>query len=118
MVNIAAQLTLLTFSFPAIVAAAGVLGLGGQVIKLSGDAAMQIDVPDERRGQVFAFQDALFNATFVGSLTLAAAVLPFDGVSHPLVVAGAGLYLVAIGAVYAFYARGTAAADASDRYGG
>ncbi|GAA4388205.1 MFS transporter [Tsukamurella soli] len=118
-VNIAAELTMLTISFPVIVAAAGVLGLFGQVVKLSGDAAMQTDVPDERRGQVFAFQDALFNTTYVAAMAIAALVVPHDGGSRPLLVVGAVLYTVAIGAVLACYARGTdRRAGASNRYGG
>ncbi|MDF0529426.1 MFS transporter [Tsukamurella sp. 8F] len=117
-VDIVAQLALLTVSFPVIVVAAGVLGLGGQVIKLSGDAAMQMDVPDERRGQVFSFQDALFNASFVAAVWVAAATVPFDGASKPLVWLGAALYAAAIAAVVLMYRRGTGPdADASNGYG-
>lgn len=36
------------------------LGLAGQIVKLSGDAAMQIEIDDARRGQVFALQDTVF----------------------------------------------------------
>ena len=99
------QLTVLTLHFAVLVAAAAVLGLAGQVVKLSGDAAMQMDVPDERRGQVFAFQDALFNVTFVGAVAFAAAVVPFDGASRPLAAAGAVLYALAVGAVVLLYRR-------------
>lgn len=100
-----AQLTVLTLSFPMLVIAAGVLGLAGQVVKLSGDAAMQLDVPDERRGQVFAFQDALFNVTFVAAVGFAAAVVPFDGASRPLAASGAVLYAVAVVVVMRLYRR-------------
>lgn len=99
------QLTVLSLNFAVLVLAAAVLGLAGQVIKLSGDAAMQLDVPDERRGQVFAFQDALFNVTFVGAVAFAAAVVPFDGASRPLAAAGAVLYAVAVVVVVLLYRR-------------
>jgi len=59
-----------------LVAGAAVLGLGGQVVKLVGDNAMQTDVPDTRRGAVFALQDALFNSAFVAG---AALVSPWAG---------------------------------------
>lgn len=100
-----AQLTVLSMSFPVLVVAAAVIGLAGQVVKLSGDAAMQLDVPDERRGQVFAFQDAVFNVTFVGAVAFAAAVVPFDGASRPLAASGAVLYAVAVVTVIALYRR-------------
>ncbi|GAB3133642.1 MFS transporter [Tsukamurella serpentis] len=103
------QLTVLTLSFPVLVGAAAVLGLAGQVVKLSGDAAMQLDVPDERRGQVFAFQDAIFNVTFVGAVALAAALVPFDGADRTLAAAGAALYAAALAAVLVLYRRGTPA---------
>lgn len=99
------QFTVLTLNFAVLVAAAALLGLAGQVVKLSGDAAMQLDVPDERRGQVFAFQDALFNATFVGAIAIAAAVVPLDGVCRPLAAFGGILYALAVGGVMTLYRR-------------
>ena len=77
------------------------LGLAGQVVKLTGDAAMQIDIDDDRRGQVFALQDTVFNIAFVGAIAVGATVIPADGKSLPLVLAAAGVYvlgLIAIGA--------------------
>lgn len=110
-----AQATLLTLSFPVILVAAAVLGLAGQVVKLCGDAAMQLDVPDERRGQVFAFQDALFNIAYVAAVAVAALVVPFDGASRLLVVCGIGLYLLAGAGVILRYRSGTeSAAGASN----
>ncbi|WP_051158836.1 MFS transporter [Tsukamurella sp. 1534] len=99
------QLTVLTLDFLVLVIAAGVLGVAGQVVKLSGDAAMQLDVPDERRGQVFSFQDALFNTTFVAAVSFAAAVVPFDGASRPLAAFGAVIYAVSVVTVLALYRR-------------
>ena len=91
-----AQLGLLTFNGVVICFAAVVLGLIGQVCKLCGDAAMQMDVDDARRGQAFSFQDALFNVAFVAAVTAAAIAIPTDGKSTVLVVAGSVLYALAI----------------------
>ncbi|MFC8528975.1 hypothetical protein [Nocardia sp. NPDC057227] len=105
------QLTLVT---PIAVAAAGpaaqraqylllagafLLGLAGQTIKLTGDATMQLDIDDTHRGQVFALQDTVFNITFVLALAATATVVPADGRSLPVVLAGAGCYLAGIAAV-------------------
>ncbi|WP_278261188.1 hypothetical protein [Nocardia sp. AG03] len=106
---IAVQLTLVT---PIAVAAAGNdhahrmllagafgLGLAGQTIKLTGDASMQIDIADDRRGQVFALQDTVFNITFVLAIAVTALVIPADGRSLAVVLAGAGVYALGILAV-------------------
>ena len=69
------------------------LGAAGQVVKLCADTAMQIDVDDALRGHVFAVQDALFWMSFIVALTAAAAVIPADGRSPGLVVAGSAVYL-------------------------
>ena len=75
------------------------LGLAGQTIKLTGDAAMQIDIDDARRGQVFALQDTVFNIAFVLAIAVAAAMIPADGRSVGVVLAGACCYGVGIVAV-------------------
>jgi MFS family permease len=72
------------------------LGSAGQVVKLCADTAMQIDVDDALRGHVFAVQDALFWISFIVALTAAAAVIPADGYSPGLVVAGSAVYLVGL----------------------
>lgn len=74
-------------------------GLAGQTIKLTGDAAMQIDIDDTHRGQVFALQDTVFNIAFVAAIAVTAALVPTDGRSLPLVVAGAVVYCAGIAAV-------------------
>jgi MFS family permease len=68
----------------------------GQLIKLCADNAMQLDVDDALRGHVFAVQDSLFWVSFVGSLTLAAAVIPPDGHSPALALVGAAVYLIGL----------------------
>lgn len=75
------------------------LGLAGQTIKLTGDASMQIDIDDDQRGQVFALQDTVFNMTFVLAIAAAALVVPADGRSLGVVLAGAGVYALGILAI-------------------
>ncbi|MTE11896.1 MFS transporter [Nocardia sp. CT2-14] len=75
-----------------LLAAAFLLGLVGQVIKLTGDAAMQIDIDDAHRGQVFSLQDTVFNITFVLALAGTALWIPVDGRSPAVVGAAAAVY--------------------------
>jgi MFS family permease len=69
------------------------LGLAGQVVKLSADTAMQLDVDDALRGHVFAVQDSLFWVSFIVATMLSAEVIPADGHSPALALAGSVLYL-------------------------
>jgi MFS family permease len=75
------------------VAGGFLLGAAGQVIKLCADTAIQIDVDDALRGHVFAVQDSLFWLAFIGAITAAATVIPCNGHSPALVLAGTVLYL-------------------------
>lgn len=92
-VAVGAQLALMHIGWATICTSAVLLGLTGQTIKLCGDLAMQADISDTYRGQVFAVQDALFNAMFVVAMFLAAAVLPLDGIAPGLVAFGVVLYV-------------------------
>ncbi|GAA5046366.1 MFS transporter [Nocardia callitridis] len=74
-------------------------GLAGQTIKLTGDATMQIDIDDDRRGQVFALQDTVFNIAFVLAIAVTALLIPADGRSLPIVLACAAIYLAGIAAI-------------------
>lgn len=74
------------------------LGLAGQLVKLCADSAMQIDVADTLRGHVFAVQDAVFWMSFIAAITAAAAVIPADGRSPLLAVAGSLVYLAGLAA--------------------
>ena len=86
------------------------LGAAGQVVKLCADTAMQIDVDDALRGHVFTVQDALFWISFVVAITAAAAVIPADGRSPGLVLAGSAVYLAGL-AVHASVGRRAQAAE-------
>lgn len=81
-----------TLNPTALVVGAVAIGLGAQVVKLVADNAMQTDVPDARRGGVFALQDALFNSAFVVGMVLVLPWVPADGRSVPLMVLPAVLY--------------------------
>lgn len=89
-----AELILLTFTIPGFCAAAVILGLVGQTTKLCGDVAMQVDIGDSVRGQVFSAQDALFNIAYVVAMVITALVIVPDGRSVALVVIGTVLYLL------------------------
>ena len=98
------QLGAVGLQLPLMVACTFLLGALGQVVKLCVDTAMQIDVDDALRGHVFAVQDAVFWISLIVALTAAAAVIPSDGRSPGLVVAGSAVYLVGL-AAHAFVAR-------------
>ncbi|WP_155770600.1 MFS transporter [Mycobacterium asiaticum] len=81
---------------PVMVACGFLLGLAGQVVKLSADAAMQIDVDDALRGHVFAVQDALFWVSFIAAVSVAAVFIPADGHAPAFVLCGSGVYLLGL----------------------
>jgi hypothetical protein len=72
------------------------LGVAGQVVKLCADSAMQIDVDDTMRGHVFAVQDSLFWISFILAISVAATVIPADGRSPALALAGTVFYLAGL----------------------
>jgi MFS transporter len=92
------QLGAAGLQLPMMVLCGFLLGAAGQVVKLCADSAIQIDVDDALRGHVFAVQDALFWISFILALTAAAAVIPSDGRSPALVVAGSAVYLAGLAA--------------------
>lgn len=92
------QLCGLGLHLPVMLACGFALGFAGQVVKLCADSAMQIDVDDALRGHVFTVQDSVFWVSFVLALTVSAAVIPADGHSLGLVIAGSVLYLLGLAA--------------------
>ena len=80
------------------------LGAAGQTVKLCADSAMQLDVDDALRGHVFAVQDSLFWMSFIGAVTVAAALVPADGYAPGLAIAAAVIYLGGL-AAHAYLAR-------------
>ncbi|AVZ40924.1 MULTISPECIES: MFS transporter [unclassified Dietzia] len=100
----------------ALVAGALALGLGAQVVKLVADNAMQTDVPDARRGEVFALQDALFNSAFVVGMIVVLPFVPADGRSVPLMLVPVALYVVAATVAVATGLRSGAEAERTSRH--
>ncbi|WP_406639813.1 MFS transporter [Amycolatopsis sp. WGS_07] len=66
----------------------------GQVLKLSVDSSVQLDVADEARGRVFALYDTLFNITQVVAVAVAAVFVKDNGYSPELMVVATALYLL------------------------
>jgi len=97
----------------ALVAGAVTIGLGAQVVKLVADNAMQTDVPDARRGGVFALQDALFNSAFVVGMVVVLPLVPADGRSAPLMLVPAFLYALSAAVAVAVDLRSRAGSDRS-----
>ncbi|GAC57757.1 hypothetical protein GOHSU_24_00460 [Gordonia hirsuta DSM 44140 = NBRC 16056] len=100
-----AELGLLYLSWTTICGGALLLGLAGQTVKLCGDLAMQADISDTYRGQVFAVQDAIFNVAFVAAMFLGAVVLPADGFAPGPVVFASCLYLLGAAVVWLRHPR-------------
>ncbi|GGF91473.1 MFS transporter [Rhodococcoides trifolii] len=86
-------LLIATLTPDVIVVGAFFLGVAGQTIKLTGDAAMQLDVDDAHRGRVFSLQDTVFNVAFVGAIAVSAVFVDHTQV---LVYAGAVVYALAL----------------------
>ncbi|WP_026357284.1 MFS transporter [Mycobacterium sp. 141] len=91
-----AQLAALGLHLPVMLTCGFLLGAAGQLVKLCADSAMQLDVDDALRGHVFTVQDALFWISFIAATSAAAAVIPADGKSPALVVAGSVIYLAGL----------------------
>lgn len=90
------QLCAIGLYLPVLVACGFLLGVAGQVVKLCADTAMQVDVDDALRGHVFAVQDSLFWLAFIVAVAGAAAVIPPDGRSASLIIAGTLTYLAGL----------------------
>jgi hypothetical protein len=79
---------------PGLLAAAFVLGLAAQSVKICVDTILQVEVDDSFRGRVFTVYDMVFNAVFVAAAAAAALLLPVGGFSRPVYLALAAGYLI------------------------
>jgi hypothetical protein len=80
------------------------LGVTAQGVKICVDTIVQQEVDDQYLGRVFSLYDMLFNAAYVLGPAVAAAFMPANGKSYPVVILiGAGYLLTA--AVYAALSR-------------
>jgi len=82
-----------TLAEPALVGAAFALGLGGQLVKICADTAVQAAVADGFRGRVFVLYDMAFNTALVGGAVLGALWLPPSGRASGLLLALTGALL-------------------------
>jgi MFS family permease len=81
------QLTLVAlYAEAALVLAAFLLGGVAQSLKICVDTLVQSSIDDAFRGRVFSFYDVLFNVAFVSAAAFAAATLPANGKSYPVLV--------------------------------
>ena len=87
-----------------LLAAAFLLGLTAQVIKICVDTLVQAHVDDDVKGRAFVLYDMIFNVALVLAATISALVLPTDGRSVPVLAVLAACYL-AIGLVFAALSR-------------
>ena len=72
---------------PPLVAAAFLLGICAQGVKICVDTTVQESVSDAYRGRVFSFYDVLFNVSFVSAAAVAALTVPENGKSYPVLAA-------------------------------
>ncbi|MFI5593913.1 MFS transporter [Amycolatopsis sp. NPDC051758] len=88
----------LPYRMAPLLVAAVVLGAVAQGSRICVESILQAQIADSFRGRVFAFYDALFNATFVAAAAVAALVLPDSGKSYPVLgVIAAGYAVTAAG---------------------
>jgi MFS family permease len=88
-----------------LMAAAFLLGLTAQCIKICVDTLVQAHVADEFKGRVFVLYDMIFNLALVVAAVIAAVILPADGKSVIILVVMAVCYLL-IGLGFALFSRG------------
>ncbi|MGI8456949.1 MAG: MFS transporter [Propionibacteriaceae bacterium] len=74
--------------------AALLLGITAQAIKITVDTFVQAYVDDDLKGRVFVLYDMVFNVALVLAAGLGALILPVDGVSVPILVVLAAVYLL------------------------
>lgn len=68
------------------VAAAFLLGVVSQGVKICVDTLVQENIDDAYRGRVFSFYDVLFNVSFVSAAAFAAVAVPMDGKSYAVLI--------------------------------
>jgi MFS family permease len=88
-----------------LLAAAFLLGLTAQGLKLCVDTLVQAHVADEFKGRVFVLYDVIFNVTLVVAAVIAAIILPVNGKSVAIMIVMAVCYLLT-GVVFALVSRG------------
>lgn len=90
-VGLGVPMTMLT-----VLAAAFLLPLAGQAIKLCLDAEVQTRIADQVRGRVFALYDTVFNVSYMVAAVVAAMLVPADGRSTSLMLIAGAVYLLGL----------------------
>ena len=98
MMMVAPTIFLITFSFVhkewLLITTAFFVGMCGQAVKVTNDALVQSQIPDEFRGRVFAFYDIATNGAIVMGAVSAAMILPTSGISKVLPLATSVLHIL------------------------
>lgn len=77
-----------------LLAAAFLLGLAAQCLKICVDTLVQAHVSDDFKGRVFVLYDMVFNLASVIAAVIAVFLLPADGRSVPILIGLAVMYVV------------------------
>ncbi len=86
-----------SISLPLLLVGAAAFGFVGQSVKVCADTEVQLHIPDDHLGRVFALFDMIVNASLVFGITIMALCAPASGQS-PAMISLAGLLLVFTGA--------------------
>lgn len=84
-------------NLPLLLVGAAAFGFVGQSVKVCADTEVQLHIPDDHLGRVFALFDMIVNASLVLGITVMALCAPASGQS-PAMISIAGLLLVLTGA--------------------
>ncbi|PRH81165.1 MFS transporter [Streptomyces solincola] len=95
----------LPFALVPMLAAAFVLGLTTQSVKITTDTVVQTQVDDAHRGRVFSLYDVLYNTAFVAAAAVSVLLLPPDGRSVPIVLLVTALYALVAALLLRWRAR-------------
>ncbi|HBJ72866.1 MAG TPA: MFS transporter [Actinobacteria bacterium] len=83
-------------NLPLLLVGAASFGFIGQSVKVCADTEVQVHIPDDHLGRVFALFDMIVNACLVSGITLMALCAPASG-QAPAMICLAGLLLVVTG---------------------
>ncbi|MDP2287342.1 MAG: MFS transporter [Actinomycetota bacterium] len=86
-----------SIQLPLLLVGAAAFGFVGQSVKVCADTEVQLHIPDDHLGRIFALFDMIVNASLVLGITIMALYAPTSGQS-PAMISLAGLLLVLTGA--------------------
>ena len=86
----------MSVSLPMLLIGASFFGFIGQTVKVCADTEIQIGIPDDHLGRIFALFDMIVNASLVIGITVMAIWAPPSG-QTPAMISAAGILLVITG---------------------